>query len=128
VSPQRSIRVELRAVMATEIPGQRFVAGACSKRPEVGGVAADLSGFAASEVSTLPGTSDLTRLLPKWIRAFRNHDGGRRTAAFQGDHVELRMLARMVGLRVGYFRSLDMCTMWRSAICTIELIVLAYDD
>lgn len=48
--------------MAARIPGQRFVADACSKRPEVDGVAADLSGFTAAEVSTLPGTSDLTGL------------------------------------------------------------------
>ncbi|MBR1212044.1 hypothetical protein [Bradyrhizobium sp. JYMT SZCCT0180] len=45
--------------MAAEIPGQRSVADACSKRSEVDGVAADLSGFIAAEVS---GTSELTRL------------------------------------------------------------------
>jgi hypothetical protein len=45
--------------MATEIPGQRFVADARSKRPEVDGVAADLSGFTAAVISK---TSELTRL------------------------------------------------------------------
>ncbi|MBR1300813.1 M10 family metallopeptidase C-terminal domain-containing protein [Bradyrhizobium sp. AUGA SZCCT0042] len=47
---------------AAKIPGQRFVADACSKRPDVDGVAANLSGFTAAEISTLPGTSDLTGL------------------------------------------------------------------
>ncbi len=99
MSQQRSIRVELRAVMAAVILGQR-------DRPRVHANVQKLMGWLQTSQGLFLRADTFENFrpaLPKWINAFRDHDGGRRKADFQSRSRRTTVPVRMVGLPVAIF-------------------------